>query len=126
MEGHDRQHVDHQAGGARDGDGPGRGGGRGGGGGRGKSGLPVWKTVFTTFSFSPFWSPRQVPDGVLHLLDDEVEPVPSGVGEQPGVEGGGDDGQVGFRPLPREVGGVALRQHDETEREREREKKRNF
>ena len=32
--------------------------------------------------------PGQVSNGVLHLLDDEVQVVPAGVGEQAGVAGG--------------------------------------
>ena len=38
--------------------------------------------------------PGQVPHRVLHLLNDEVEVVPAGVGEEAGVEGEGDDGGV--------------------------------
>ena len=39
----------------------------------------------------------------LHLLNDEVEVVPSCVGEEAGVEGQGDDGGVGDCVLPSEV-----------------------
>ena len=49
----------------------------------------------------------------LHLLDDEVEVVPAGVGKQPGVEGEGDDGWVCLRPVPGEVLGVPRPQLDE-------------
>ena len=48
----------------------------------------------------------------LHLLNDEVEVVPSCVGEEAGVEGQGDDGGVGHRVLPREVLRPAIPQLD--------------
>ena len=48
----------------------------------------------------------------LHLLNDEVEVVPSCVGEEAGVEGQGDDGGVGHSILPREVLRPAISQLD--------------
>ena len=47
--------------------------------------------------------PGQVPDRVLHFLDNKVEAVPAGEGEQAGVEGEGEGGGVSLRVVPGEV-----------------------
>ena len=39
----------------------------------------------------------------LHLLDDEIQIIPAGVGEQAGVEGERNDGGIRHRPVPGEV-----------------------
>ena len=44
----------------------------------------------------------------LHLLNDEIQIIPSCVGEQPGVEGERNHGGIRLRPVPGEVFRVAL------------------
>ncbi len=46
---------------------------------------------------------RQVLDGILELLDDEVQVVPAIVGEQSRVEGQRDLGHVGLGVVPGEI-----------------------
>ena len=49
----------------------------------------------------------------LHLLDNEVEIVPAGVGEQPGVEGESNDGHVSLGVLECEELRLAVAQLDD-------------
>ena len=60
---------------------------------RGRSLTGFWEGVLCENSFFSH----------LHLLNDEVEVVPSCVGEEARVEGQGDDGGVGDCVLPSEV-----------------------
>ena len=48
-------------------------------------------------------------DGILELLDDEVEVVPAVVSEESGIEGEGDLGVVLLGVLPGEVLGLACK-----------------
>ena len=54
-----------------------------------------------------------VPDWILELLDDEVEIVPAGVGEEAGVEGESNDGHVSLRVLEGEELRLAVAQLDD-------------